>query len=342
MQCDVHLSLISPSPLSDMDKTTSLSFVCDTASAPGFTNETAVSLKRLVERSTGSQLTRSSSSAHRPTQLLTGMCAVSLSHASLGRPAAIHETVLIGTDDPEAKQHHLFYIRVSTMLESMTANPILSLSPLEEVMTERCSLSHCVRPCSHLLQNVRDVRWLSATAAICATGEGNMHLYSVMGGQHLMHSQSINGIHEKHIRELAVNTQQDGIFASGGLYSLDNDLPESFSHLFIVCSVGFDGRLCITDVHDGSARQLKQVTLQDQIISSVKWPKYNASQYTRTCNGVAVAVSCCISPRSCFKDVCVSCTTDAGMYGLFDTRSDMQQPAVSADLGKHVSALLTS
>ena len=33
-------------------------------------------------------------------------------------------------------------------------------------------------------------------------------------------------------------------------------------------------------------------------------------------------------------DVCVSCTTDDGCYTMFDTRTEMQTPAVSTDTEK--------
>ena len=75
----------------------------------------------------------------------------------------------------------------------------------------------CADSLSPGVQQIRDLRWLSATSAVCATGKGAMQLFNTAtAGSEIKHLSTINHLHADGIRELAVQEGQTGLVASGG------------------------------------------------------------------------------------------------------------------------------
>ena len=240
-----------------MNSSDAISFSSNISTAPGYISIRSASVAKLV-----------SSSAE-------------MNVSGIGSPAAAGDLVLLGSNGG------LICINARTMCDNMRASPLTALLPLEEVSSQlHDTASHDLSQLADLLsQPVRDVRWVSLTTAVCAVGEGKMQLFSVQSGQQasITPHSALSQVHSQHIRELAVQTDGQGILASGGQpqsHSLITELQGTRFSSDVVVSLwqGFDGCLCITDVHDGSARLLKQATMPGEVLSSVKWPKYNTSQ----------------------------------------------------------------
>lgn len=123
-------------------------------------------------------------------------CSVVIPRLSLGRPSVLGDTVLVGTDDPNSESHFIIVLSVEA-LEKTRKDPIVGLS--------------------RTVQQIRDVRWLSNTTAVCATGKGILQVFNITpAGGDIKLLNSIDSVHTDSIRELAVQAGHAGLVASGG------------------------------------------------------------------------------------------------------------------------------
>ena len=111
----------------------------------------------------------------------------------LGRPSVRANATVLATDDPTAAENFIVYLNNEHSDEDNPLNAFLAVK-----------------------EHVRDVQWLSESVVLCATGVGNLQLFSNGRDAVIQQVASVQQVHSAYIREVAVQAGNDPTVATGG------------------------------------------------------------------------------------------------------------------------------
>jgi len=148
---------------------------------------------------------------------MTSRCIESL---ALGKASVQGDNVMVGTDHPQSLDNYIIWIDVCNFVDNQ--------QNIEKCMTFTSFHEH-----------IRDVKLLTSTVAACATGEGNIQLFTLRDNQSIKHMNQIKQAHSTYIRELSYNEYSPNMVVSGGYDGFLKlwDLSKDDGCLIDVCDI---------------------------------------------------------------------------------------------------------